>query len=304
MSAIFRPHDRLFKTQMADVEVAKDFLEAHLPKALTMRCDWATLTLESGSFISPTLREHMSDMLYSVKAGKSDIGVYILIEHQSSGDELMPFRMLEYRLAAMRSYLDQNPGKKKLPVVVPLLFYNGSDSPYRYSLDLMECFEDTELARQFFPGPISLVDLSVIPDEKLLEHRRAAAFEMVMKHANARDIYVLLKQVLPPLSAYPLPIDKALSILQYLIQEGECEDNEKFFSYVIEHAPEYREGLMTLAQQLEQRGEQRGRLDTVRFSVLNMLEEGLTPTQIIKYTGFDKNEVLKIIENNDTDIKM
>ena len=61
---------------------------------------------------------------------------------------------------------------------------------------------------------------------------------------------------------------------------------------------------MTLAQQLEQRGEQRGRLDTVRFSVLNMLEEGLTPTQIIKYTGFDKNEVLKIIENNDTNIKM
>lgn len=301
MSAIFQPHDKLFKTQMANIEVAKDFLEAHLPKTLTAKFNWSTLQLESGSFISPTLREHMSDMLYSIKAEESDIGVYILIEHQSSSEELMPFRMLQYRLAAMHRYVDQNPGKK-LPVVVPLLFYNGSSSPYPYSLKLIDCFQDPELARQFFPEPISLVDLTVTPDEELLQHRHAAAFEMVMKHAKNRDIYLLLKQVLQHFLEYPLPIDKGSSILQYLMQQGECRDNEKFFSYVIEHAPEYGEEIMTFAQQLEQKG----RLATMQSSVLNMLKKGLTPVEIIDFTGFDKKEVIEIIKSNteDKDIKI
>jgi len=60
---------------------------------------------------------------------------------------------------------------------------------------------------------------------------------------------------------------------------------------------------MSLAERLRQEGEQRGRLATVRFSVLNMLREGLTPTQIIKYIGFDEGEVFEIIKNKDTDIK-
>ncbi len=294
MSVIFRPHDRLFKALMENLDVARDFLQAHLPKALTEQCRWSTLRLESGTFISPKLREHMSDMLYSVQGEKSDIGIYILIEHQSSPDELMPFRILEYRLAAMRKYIEQNQGKK-LPIVVPLLFYNGLQSPYPYSMKLMDCFQDAELARQFFPESTSLVDLTVIPDEELFSHQHAAALEIVMKHARTRDIYLVLQDILKPLLDYPLPVDKGLNILQYLMQEGNCQDNEKFFSYVIEHAPKYGDEIMTLAQQLEQKG----RLAIMRSSVLNMLKNGLDPAQIIKFTGFDENEVTKIVENKD-----
>ncbi len=306
MSFIFRPHDRLFKVLMENLDVARDFLQAHLPKALTEQCRWSTLRLESGTFISPKLREHMSDMLYSVQGEKSDIGIYILIEHQSSPDELMPFRVLEYRLAAMRRYIEQNQGKK-LPIVVPLLFYNGLQSPYPYSMKLMDCFQDAELARQFFPEPISLVDLTVIPDEELFSHQHAAALEIVMKHARTRDIYLVLQDILKSLLDYPLPVDKGINILQYLMQEGNCQDNEKFFSYVIVHAPEYGEGIMTLAQELKQEGKregiQEGGLAIMRSSVLNMLKNGLDPAQIIKFTGFDENEVIKIVENKDKNIK-
>ncbi len=86
------------------------------------------------------------------------------------------------------------------------------------------------------------------------------------------------------------------------MQEGDCQDNEKFFSYVTEHAPKYGEEIMTLAQQLKQEGG----LAIMQSSVLNMLKKGLTPVEIIDFTGFDKKEVIEIIKANteDKDIKI
>ncbi len=53
--------------------------------------------------------------------------MYALIEHQSTPDKLMAFRLLRYGLAAMQRHLDA--GHDTLPLVVPILFYHGKVSP-------------------------------------------------------------------------------------------------------------------------------------------------------------------------------
>lgn len=53
--------------------------------------------------------------------------MYALIEHQSTPDKLMAFRLLRYALAAMQRHLDA--GHDTLPLVVPILFYHGKVSP-------------------------------------------------------------------------------------------------------------------------------------------------------------------------------
>ncbi len=294
MSLITQPHDAFFKAFMNDVTVARDFLNVHLPPSIVARCDMSTLQIESGSFISQEMRQSYSDLLYSVKSEGKDLYIYMLIEHQSGADEHMLLRLLEYQVAAMRRHIDQGRGKL-LPVVVPILFYHGTKSPYPYPLDIRECFDLPELAQQVFPGPIQLIDLTVTPDQELQTHGRAAAFEMVLKHIRTRDILLLFKDIRDALLAHPLTVDKVKTILQYLLEKGECSDNEAFHSLIFETAPHYGEEIMTLAQQFryegQQKGHEEGLQEGVERTAINMLRKGFSVIEISEITGFDKMRI-------------
>ena len=66
------PHDATFRHFLTQPEIARDFMELHLPAALRAICDLGTLKLESGSFVdylsSPQL---MALIHYLIQAGES-----------------------------------------------------------------------------------------------------------------------------------------------------------------------------------------------------------------------------------------
>lgn len=100
------PHDLVFKTFLSTLETARDFITIHLPPALLQLCDLQTLKLESGSFIEEDLHPYYSDMLYSLKTACGDGYIHVLIEHQSSPDKHMAFRLMRYAIAAMQRHLE------------------------------------------------------------------------------------------------------------------------------------------------------------------------------------------------------
>lgn len=61
------PHDATFRQFLTQPEIARDFMELHLPAELRAICDLTTLKLESGSFVEDDLRQYFSDVLYSLK---------------------------------------------------------------------------------------------------------------------------------------------------------------------------------------------------------------------------------------------
>lgn len=124
------PHDAVFKRFLRHPETATDFLTLYLPEAIRQRCDFSTLRLQSASFIDEDLRAWYSDVLWSVQTTCGTGYVYVVIEHQSSPDSHMAFRLMRYAIAAMQRHLDA--GHKTLPLVVPMLFYHGATSPYPF----------------------------------------------------------------------------------------------------------------------------------------------------------------------------
>ena len=121
------PHDATFRQFLKIPDIPRDFMEIHLPAELRAICDFSTLKLENGSFVEENLRQYFSDILYSLKTVNGDKGyVQVLIEHQSSPDKHMAFRMIRYAVAAMQSHLDA--GHQKLPLVIPVLFYTQNNS--------------------------------------------------------------------------------------------------------------------------------------------------------------------------------
>ncbi|EBW7148995.1 hypothetical protein BZK42_27480 [Citrobacter braakii] len=98
---------------------------------------------------------------------------------------MMAWRMMKYTIRAMDDHLKK--GYKTLPVVVPRLFYHGDVRPYPYSMDWLDCFEQSELARRVLSKPWPLIDVSVLDDDDIKTHRRMALIddgvspEVVMK---------------------------------------------------------------------------------------------------------------------------
>lgn len=303
------PHDALFKQFLTNPETAKDMLEIHLPSHLREICDFSTLRLENCSFIEENLRAHFSDVLYSLKTTQGDGYIYALIEHQSRPEFLMPFRMLKYSIAAMEQHI--TAGNKFLPIVMPLQFYQGTTSPYPYSMNWLECFEQPEVARQLYTQDFPLVDITVIPDDEIMQHKSIALLELVQKHARRRDILEFIDQFVTLLGQGYNTDKQITSLMYYIFQVGETVNIDELMDKLRLAAPEHEETLMTIAEQLRREGEakgiQKGRQEGIQLGetkgrqegiqegikkiATNMLLNGIDNQTIINITGLTAEEL-------------
>ncbi|MBC3210529.1 Rpn family recombination-promoting nuclease/putative transposase [Serratia fonticola] len=288
-------HDALFKQFLTHPDTARDFLESHLPPDLLQLCDLDTLKLESGSFIEDDLRAYYSDVLYSLSTGQGEGYVYALIEHQSVPDKHMAFRLVRYAIAAMQRHLQA--GHDQLPLVIPILFYHGLTTPYPYSLSWLEGFTEPDSARQLYTGHFPLVDVTVIPDDEIMKHRRMAILELLQKHVRQRDLAELLEQLVTLLLAGYTTKEQLISLVNYMLQVGKATEPEKLLRELARRAPRHEEELMTIAEYLEQKGFEKG-LEKERETVLkiasSMLAEGFDRAMVMKLTGLSADDLAVI----------
>lgn len=243
------PHDATFRQFLTQPEVARDFMELHLPAELRAICDLNTLKLESGSFVEDNLRQYFSDVLYSLKTTAGDDGyVHVLIEHQSTPDQHMAFRLIRYAVAAMQRHLEA--GHKKLPLVIPMLFYTGKRSPYPYSTRWLDEFANPELAGKLYSAAFPLVDVTIIPDDEAFVRQLA---QRVPQHG-----------------------DTLMTIAQQLEQKG------------------IEKGIEKGIQLGRQEGHSEGERDATLKIARTMLQNGLDRNTVMKMTGLSEDELEQI----------
>jgi len=292
------PHDLAFKQFLTHPETARDFMRLHLPAELQAVCDFSTLRLESGSFVEDSLRPYFSDALYSLRTTTGDDGyIHVLIEHQSTPDKHMAFRLLRYSVAVMQRHLDA--GHKKLPLVIPVLFYTGRRSPYPYSTRWLDEFNDPGLAGKLYSGNFPLVDVTVIPDEEIMGHRRMAALTLLQKHIHRRDLADLLDNLTTLLLTENMTGQQLASLINYLVQAGETSDAEAFVRELAQRVPQHEDELMTIAQQLEQKGIEKGIEKGIQLGEQRGIEKGereatLKIARTMLQNGIDHNTVMKM----------
>ncbi|MCZ4674785.1 Rpn family recombination-promoting nuclease/putative transposase [Citrobacter sedlakii] len=307
------PHDAVFKTFLRHPDTARDFLDIHLPASLRSLCDLQTLKLEPTSFIEDNLRAYYSDVLWSVQTDEGEGYIYVVIEHQSTPDAHMAFRLMRYAIAAMQQHLDA--GHKRLPLVVPMLFYHGAESPYPFSLNWLDDFADPALARELYSAAFPLVDITVIPDDEIMQHRRMAVLELVQKHIRRRDLLGLVEQ-LASLLVTGCANDRQLKALfNYLQrQHGYTPRFSVFLEEMAQRVPQHKERLMTVAERFrnailrkgirqgmeqgKQEGKQEGLAEGQRAAARRiaamMLAEGIEPPTVQRLTGLSTEEIQNV----------
>ncbi|EBQ4752971.1 Rpn family recombination-promoting nuclease/putative transposase [Salmonella enterica subsp. diarizonae] len=286
------PHDAFFKQFLMHPDTARDFLDIHLPAEIRGICDLDTLRLESSHSVEESLKEQYSDVLYSVKMQGTSGYIHVLIEHQSTADKKMAFRMMRYAIAAMNRLLKDENGP--LPLVVPLLFYQEKTSPYPLSMSWLDMFALPELARRIYSEPFPLVDITVIPDDDIMQHRRIA----------------LLERLVTLISAEYTTESQLNSLLSYMVQRGHTDQPQVFYRELANRLPQ-EESMMTLAEWFEEQGMQKGvregmlegkreglqegKTEERRNIARRMLESGMTREAVAQITTLTDDEIEQII---------
>lgn len=272
-------HDSFFRASMQHLEIARAFFQAYIPRHIAKRIDFASLKIEPNSYIDDDHVEVISDILYSVQID-NDLGyLYILCEQQSTPQVLMPYRLLKYMMGIFDHHLKKQKGtknRKRLPIVLPLLVYNGKESPYPYSTNFYDCFSEPALASKWmFNGPFKLIDLTVAPDETLRRHKEAAVMELLEKHIRTRDILPLID-----LLAKSGLLDRLKELgagdylkftLHYVLNKGEASDHHKVIELLSESLP--NEDIMSIADGLKKEGRKEGmkmKAETIAKKLLAM----------------------------------
>ncbi len=286
MPSVTQPeHDAFFKRSLQNKAIAIDFFKAHLPADILKRIDFASLKLTEKSFVAKDLKQLHSDLIYQCLIDEKPAYIYMLLEDQSRPEKLMAFRKLTYLIRLMEMHLRQ--GHKTLPIILPICVYHGKTSPYPYSTDIFDCFEDPTLAREVMFRPFQLIDLTILSDDEIAEHGLVAVMEMLMKHHRARDLAILLKRLLKEEllrhTLNQLQDDSYLtSVLYYVLSWGDRGNTfqvNDILDHFSESFAEKKEKIMTFADQLREQGHHLGMQQGLYQGIEQGMQQGAEQQQ-------------------------
>jgi predicted transposase/invertase (TIGR01784 family) len=179
----------------SDSTEAASFLRVSLPEALSRELDWPTLTLLDGGFIDEALRESESDLLYQVGHGSSQepVLVYILLEHQSSPDVWMRFRLLKYCCRIWDQSFRDRPDQTQLSPILPLVFYQGKRR-WQHSTEFADLFPEVARAWSFVPRfTHMLIDQSSLEPQAIQGGAKGRMLQLLMKAAFRQPLAEVLE---------------------------------------------------------------------------------------------------------------
>ena len=296
-------HDQLFRKALENPVVAQEFFATHLPESIKSIMDSSTLKMENGSFVEPSLKSSVSDVLFSVKFNNEPGYFYILAEHQSSCDPLMAFRLFRYMMNIVARHMEQHPKAKHLPLVYPIVFYNG-EQKYTAPLSMWKLFKNSELTKEIWTNDYRLVNVNEIPDEEFKQRVWSGVMEFFMKHIRHRNLLEKLDNmadVFPKIAKLTIGIDYLELMLTYSLTAIDKDDKIKLEKILKSHLNnESGDKLMTsLAHHWEQEGVEKGILQGIEIgearglekTAINMLEQGLDPRLVAQYTGLPPEKI-------------
>jgi predicted transposase/invertase (TIGR01784 family) len=254
------PHDKFIRSVLTNPRAIKDFFKNNLPAPIQSMIDCDTIEPQKESFINDKLRLQITDLLYSVNIHGEPGYIYLLLEHASKPDRLLPFRMLKYITAVMDNHLIKT-GSSTLPVVYPLILYTGKQ-PFNHSMDLFDLFErNRSTARDIYKSPYQLVDLSHASDEELAKYERFRVAALLAKHIHDKDMLPFIKEVAVALRELESQgeLNYIYLSLSYIVEAGQISDEDEFRRTVAQGLTYIDEDkIMIIGERLKKEGFEQG----------------------------------------------
>lgn len=276
-------HDALARGALSVPENAASQVRAMLPEVVTKRLDLERIRQEPASFVDAELRSRYSDLVFSVPLDGRDAFVYVLIEHQSSTDQWMAMRMLEYVVRLWRHYLSAHPGASRLPVVIPMVVHHNK-RPWSGATALAELIDlkpgltealgDHVPRFRFLLDDLSAGDAEELRNRPLTSALRFSYALLAKVSANDADLLAQLWRWSGEVRAMlDQPGGKQMlqAQLEYIRNVTEVDDDDlhEWFAHI---GPDAEEVFVTNAEKLLAKGEARGQAKGQAKALLLQLE--------------------------------
>ena len=232
-----------------------------------------------------------ADIVYKYK----DKNIFFLIEHQTKIDYTMPYRILEYEMAIMKSAVDIRniKGKEyKLPLVVPIVLYTGKKKwdAKRYLEESQETLEGVKIKA----GNYNLVDINDYTKEELLQGKTLTSKMMLLeKSESTEETIEMLEKIIPGIKEDDEELLKR--IISILFGEKIGEEKTKELIEKINGGDEKMLAVVDMIRNENQMYINMGRKETRLEIAKNLLKLKMPISQISEVTKLSKDEIEKLI---------
>lgn len=283
MDEITNPHDAFFRESFGRQEIARDFLQHHLPHDLLTNIDLDSLEISKDTYISSDLREAYSDLVYRVRSDLGgDLFIYILFEHKSSPEHWVGLQLLRYISLQGEAYRKAQPKARRIPPVYPLVIYHGK-RPWRAPQDFQSLVEPlpTALAPMVPQFRYALHDLSARGDAEVKGEVLTRLVQMALRWIFSDEPLTHLAhliQLIEQVQNRETALQVLESLLRYYVQgtqQVEEADARHLLQQTSNGDPIMQTFIDRYIQQGIEKGEQRGeakvllRLLERKFGLIN-----------------------------------
>ena len=275
--------DRSTRWLFEDKEYVRDLVEI-LASELAAHIDFSRLSQLNRSFIPDTLREQESDMVFTApfqtESGTEELLIYILIEHQSTVDPIMGFRVLFYMMQIwdfQRREWESNKVPKsqwRFRPILPIVYYTG-EQRWNNPLTLDAIMDMPDMLARFVPKFDTLF-LSVNETEAadLKETDQPLGWLLTVLQQENADIDTLSTALLEAVP-HVKHLRKAIAYLILLILHRRPAEEHKDLIQLVEqqaHDMEVETMAKSMADVLREQGETRGETRAKREDIIKLLQ--------------------------------
>lgn len=261
-------------------------------------------------YILEDYQKRSADLVYRVHFKGQILFVYLIMELQSKVDFTMPFRLLTLIFALLLKIFMETPEKERerrefrLPVVLPILFYNGenrwtAETEFQNYLNEARLFGEYSLNFKYY-----LVDLNRIENDDILNTNTLIDNILALdKNRKSEKLFDVLDAVIGRMNALKDADQVSFQKwMEYVLLASTGKENQGTVRQMIEMLQSRKgggkmiHGIQVIIRDEYNRGVENGTIKKLISQICKKLEKGKNPEQIAEELEEDLSVILPIVE--------
>ena len=301
-------HDKLFKLILSDKIEAAKFMNKVLKMEYKIKAE--KMELYNKEYITTMFEKMESDIVYKI----AEKNTYIIIEHQSTVDRTMPYRIFQYTGELLRNVIDKEKMKNidyKQPRIISIVLYTGDRT---WNIEFIDDLQEPLAGYPKVKPLYRLVDVNKFSKSELLEDDLIVSKAMLIeKEKSIEGILKALEQINKKLS---INSDKRqmqlfITIVRYVLLSINDEETRKKLEKEIEKMKGVEANMlhatMVLNEEIKERtnkamadgrvkGRTEGRKQEKIATAKRLLKKKIKLDFISEITGLSIKEIKKLKE--------
>lgn len=280
-------HDKLFKDLLDDENELKEFITQFIGINILSE----EIEKCNNSYITKQYKRYEADMVYRIK-GKD---VYILIEHQSTVDVNMPYRIVNYYGELLKEAINETT-TNSYPLIIPIVLYTGERN-WKIETEYSKKVYEYKTSKKYIKLEYELVDINKYTEEELLQKNTLLTYAMLIEKNRGKEPLINILEKISSRCNTNKNKKEMQRIINYLLYPILQENTKEMIGkFKIEEEMDMKTAQDYIREEMRELRKE-GIKEGINTIIINMIKNKVKIEEIKKYTGVEEKEIEKIVAN-------